>query len=148
MQRSFPALFALSALGGLACAAPMPAPAPRPAFGWTPPEFGRCGGPPRDARKLRGAPRTLATGSWNDDLPRAVARTLPRSIRRAVAGVRRPLRPEECAVLGYFGGVAPSRRERQRHQGQGKRGHEPTHSGAVNLHEVNIGQGARGGQSA
>jgi hypothetical protein len=148
MRRAPAVTVALSALGAMACAAPMPAPAPRPAFGWAPPEYGRCGGVPCDARKLRGVPRTLATGAWNHDLPRTVARTLPRSIRRAVAGVRRPLRPEERAVLGYFGGVAPARRKRQRHQGQSERGHEPTHSDAVNLHGVNIGQNVRGGQSA
>jgi 4-amino-4-deoxy-L-arabinose transferase-like glycosyltransferase len=84
------------------------------------------------------ARRTLATAPWNHLMPRTVARTLPRSIRRAIAGVRRPLRHAERAILWHFGGTAPARRHAQHHQ---------THNGAVTLHGANIGQNARAEES-
>lgn len=89
------------------------------------------------------ARRTLATGAWNHMLPRTISRALPRSIRRAIAGVRRPLRPAEREVLWYFGGTAPARRHAQ---GQRHAQHHQTHNGAVTLHGANIGQTGRGGQ--
>lgn len=54
--------------------------------------------------------RSIATASWNGSLPRFVAKTLPRFLRRCLSGVRRPLRRSEHEVLFYFGGTAPSRR--------------------------------------
>lgn len=68
--------------------------------------------------------------AWMRELPRTVSRVLPRSIRRAVAGVRRPLRRAERAVLFYFGGVAPARR-----------------SVGESLHAANIAPLAQEGQS-
>lgn len=72
--------------------------------------------------------------AWMRDLPRTVSRALPRSIRRAVAGVRRPLRRDERAVLFYFGDVAPARRHAHRCFGE-------------SLHAANIARLASEGQS-
>ncbi len=54
--------------------------------------------------------RSVATGAWNAALPKTVARTLPRGLRRAITGVRRPIHRVEHEVLYWFGGEAPARR--------------------------------------
>lgn len=41
--------------------------------------------------------RSIATAHWNTAMPDCIARTLPRGIRRAIAGVRRPLHPLRAA---------------------------------------------------
>jgi len=107
----------------------------------------RCAPAVMVARRLRGVRRSLATASWNHLLPRTVARTLPRSIRRALAGVRRPLRRDEREILWHFGGVAPARRHAKGQHSE-RQSEEPKHSHAVTLHGGNIGQRAVGGQSA
>lgn len=143
-------MVALSALGAFGCVAlAPPAPAPRSAFGWTPSERRRPGGPPRDALSLRGVLRDRPMGAWNRSLPRGIPwQVVPRSIRRALAGVRRPLRPLEREALAGYGGVAPSRRKRHESQGQSENGQQAANSSAVTLHGANIGQSPRGGQSA